>query len=241
MPDTLDVVYMHNAMRGAPPINGRAASLITALDALLLNGWGAASPSSVTVAGGVATATFASATSWEVGAVIQVTGASPTSLNGKSRVISATSTVLTFATAAPDGTYTGSSIKYAPAGWTKAFSGTNIAVYRSQDVLSPKHYLRVRDSYGKYATVIGYEAMTAVSTGTGPFGRTTTLDNNQSTWKKSSSANSTPVNYLLAADSRAMLHAISPGVSFSPEYAAAVARGFGDPLPLSPVSQGVVR
>ena len=235
MPDALAVKYIHNAMRGAPVLNGQNGTLIGLLDALLLNGWGAATAASVTVADGVATATFGSSTPWEVGAVIEVSGATPAGLNGQSRVLSAADASMTFATSAPNGAATGTiSIKYAAAGWSKPFTGSNLAAYRSQDLLSPRHYLRVRDNYGKYATVSGFEAMTAISTGTGRFSRSASLDHNGSTWDKSSQANATAVPYLVAADSRAVLVSIAV---FAPEdsgYKVANIRGFGDALPLAP-------
>lgn len=53
-------------------------------------------------------------------------------------------------------------------GWTKPFSGTNLAVYR-QPVGSNQFYLRVDDSIGQNARVVGYETMSDVNTGTGPF------------------------------------------------------------------------
>lgn len=235
MPDALAVKYIHNAMRGAPVLNGQNGTLIGLLDALLLNGWGAATAASVTVADGVATATFGSSTPWEVGAVIEVSGATPAGLNGQSRVLSAADASMTFATSAPNGAATGTiSIKYAAAGWSKPFTGSNLAAYRSQDLLSPRHYLRVRDNYGKYATVSGFEAMTAISTGTGRFSRSASLDHNGSTWHKSTQANATAVPYLVAADSRAIIVAIAEGVPDSANYHAAGVYGFGDCLPLAP-------
>lgn len=234
MPDALAVKYIHNTMRGAPVLNGQNGTLIGLLDALLINGWGAATAASVTVADGVATASFGTSTPWEVGAVIEVSGATPAGLNGQSRVLSAEDASMTFATSAPDGVATGTiSIKYAAAGWSKPFTGTNLAAYRSQDLLSPKHYLRVRDNYGKYATVTGYEAMTAISTGTGRFSRSASLDHNGSTWHKSSQANATAVPYLVAADSRAIIVAIAEGVPDSESYSASGIFGFGDCLPLA--------
>lgn len=61
----------------------------------------------------------------------------------------------------------------AAAGWTKPFSGTNKAAYRMGSVAGyPQHYLRVDDSSlssSPWATLIGYETMTDVDTGTGLF------------------------------------------------------------------------
>ena len=235
MSDTFAVKYLHSGMRGAPVLNGQAGTLLAVLDALLVNGWGSATAASVTVASGVATAAFASTTEWEVGAVIEVSGATPGALNGPARVLSSTGNAITFTTAAPDGAATGTiAIKYASAGWGKPYTGSNMAAYRSQDMQSPRHYLRVRDSYGQYATVCGYETMTAISTGTGRFSRNANLDSNQSVWEKSLVADATPIPYLVAADSRAVLIAMACGASYGATYVTSNVRGFGDPIPLAP-------
>lgn len=54
------------------------------------------------------------------------------------------------------------------AGWTKAFSSTNIACYR-QGVGSNSRYLRVTDTNADYAAFVGFEDMTAYNVGTGQF------------------------------------------------------------------------
>lgn len=56
----------------------------------------------------------------------------------------------------------------AAVGWTKAFSGTNMAAYK-QSAGSNQLYLRVDDTNATDARVVGYETMSDVNTGTGPF------------------------------------------------------------------------
>lgn len=53
------------------------------------------------------------------------------------------------------------------AGWAKAFSGTNLAAYRA--AVGNRMYLRVDDTPAQFPLLRGYEAMTGVSAGTGPF------------------------------------------------------------------------
>lgn len=53
------------------------------------------------------------------------------------------------------------------AGWTKPYTGTNKAAFQQGAGLS--HYLRVDDSDGRLARVIGYGAMSDVDTGTNEF------------------------------------------------------------------------
>lgn len=52
-------------------------------------------------------------------------------------------------------------------GWTKEYTGTNVAVYRPAS--GNRFYLRVDDTNAFYTLLRGYEAMTDVNTGTGLF------------------------------------------------------------------------
>ena len=55
-----------------------------------------------------------------------------------------------------------------PAGWTKPYSGTNLAAYRQGS--GSRFYLRVYDGSGtKKASVVGYESMTGISSGSNLF------------------------------------------------------------------------
>lgn len=232
------VKWIINTMRGAPAISGTVASLIPALDAFLLTGWGTATAISVSVSNGVGTATFAEGTFFEDYAVVLIAGATaPAALNGEARVLSHTNNSITFETNAPDGvatTGTSITVKYAPVGsWVKAFAGTNLAVYKSTDIQSPGHCLRVDDTGATFARVVGYESMTDVNTGAGPF-PTAAMFAGGGYWHKSGVANATAVRYALAADSRAFLAGIEYASSSSATYRTCALRGFGDPLPLAP-------
>lgn len=237
MPDSFSVSYIRDNMRGAPVINGNTPGcLIAALDALLVSGWGAAAPATVTVASGVATATFASATAWQPHAVIEVSGGTPSAINGKARVATSAGNTLTWATSAADGTYTGSiSIKYASAGWEKVFSGgTTKAVYRSTDVTGSRCYYRVDDSGNQSARVRGFAEMTNVDTGSEPFPTNAQISGGGYLHKSIVAGNSTPIPYLVAASSKTVLVAICASYSASNTYTQSSLRGWGDPLPLRP-------
>jgi len=54
------------------------------------------------------------------------------------------------------------------AGWTKAFSGTNLAAYKTAAGTNQRLF-RVNDANTDYAEIRGYETMTAISTGTNQF------------------------------------------------------------------------
>lgn len=235
--DALAVSFITNAMRGAPQIKGNApGTLIEVLDCLLLpSGWGLAAAQSLDVSAGVATATFASATQWEVGAVIEVTGANPAGLNGRWRVATSSGNILTFATTAADGTYTGTTgIRYAGAGWEKVFSGPHKAVYRSTDVTGTRFYLRVDDSSGTVARVRGYETMSDIDTGTGLFPLDAQIATGGGYWYKSYLSNAVAIPYMLAADARLLLQAMCFGVADSAGYTATAVYGFGEVVALNP-------
>ena len=67
-------------------------------------------------------------------------------------------------------------------GWTKAYSGTNKAVYRQPTSGANGFYLAVDDSVGTNATITGFETMSSVSAGSGQFPTTTQNAALQSGW-----------------------------------------------------------
>lgn len=165
------VKYFHSAMTDAPVLNGVAGTFASLLDAVLNTGFGLRTASSVVVAGNIATMNFASGHPFEVDSVILVAGATPSGLNGEKRVLTVGANTVTFA--APgisDQTATGTiTAKYAPLGFDIAFTGTNLRVYRSPNIESTRCYLRVDDTGTLDARVVGYESMSDINTGTGPF------------------------------------------------------------------------
>ena len=233
---TYPVKWFTSDMRDAPVLSGTAGTLIAMLDACLVTGFGVVTATSVTVSGGVATATLPSSSLFLKDAVVLVAGAtSLTELNGEQRVLSGSSTQVTWATTAADGTAAGTiTIKYAPLGaWTKVYSGTNLAVYRSTDPQSNGHYLRVDDTGTTSARVRGYEEMTDVNTGTGPFCTDTQMSGG-GYWWKSASANTNASKWKLFGDSRFFSVAVAAASSSSTVNIAAPAKGFGDALALAP-------
>ncbi len=235
-PVDTSVKFMTENMPGAPVLSGAAGTLISVLDALLVTGFGLRTATSVTVAGGVATVTLASngLNANLLHSVILVDGvAAPMAdLNGEQRVTAATSTTLQFATAVADGTATGTiTVKSAPAGWEKLYSGTNKAVYRSTHAQSAKHCLRVDDTGTTTARVVGYETMTDVDTGVGPFPTAAQMSGG-GYWWKSIDATATARGYFFAADPLMLLAA--PRTSGVGAALSANVRGFGDPIALAP-------
>lgn len=224
------VKWARSDMPGAPVLTRAAGSMTALLDALLVDGWGLQAATSVVIASGVATATFAADHAGAMHSVVEVAGAtgSYTGLNGEQKITSATSNTLKWATALPDGTATGSiTVKMAGGGWERPFTGTNLRAYRSANVQRHGQYLQVNDTGVGYARVIGYENMTAISTGTGLFPTTAQVSGGYY-WRKSFLADNTPINWLFATDGR--MFWICPEI-FGPGYPASKIYGYGDMIP----------
>lgn len=200
------VKYFHSAMAGAPVLSGTAGALIAVLDACLVNGFNVKAVDTLTVASGVATATIGLGIgAFEADTVALVSGATPSGLNGQKRILTVdtvTNTVTFDATGISDQTATGTiSIKMAPAGWEKQFTGTNLAAYRSADPASTQAALRVDDTAEQNARVVGYESMSDVNTGTRPF-PTSAQASGGLWWPKASAATATPRAWTVIADSK---------------------------------------
>ena len=91
-----DIVWYHADEVGAPTLNNAAGSLIAVLDACLISGFRSQSLTSVSVTGGVATATLAGH-GYETGKMVDLSGATPSGLNGRKLILSAASGSFTFA------------------------------------------------------------------------------------------------------------------------------------------------
>lgn len=226
------VKFYREDFPGAPTLNDTAGALIGLLDACLCTGFGLRSATSLVVAGGVATVTLASDAKNGnlLNSVILVDGVTGalTALNGEQRVTAASSTTLSFATAAADGTAAGSvTVKTAPAGWEKKFSGTNKAVFKSLSPEANTSYLWVNDTDTMNANVRAYEAMTDVDTGTGA--APTVADSaTGGFWVKSSAANATANRWDLFADARAFYYLPAPSSGAASTQIGQACYFFGD-------------
>ncbi|QPF74189.1 hypothetical protein G8A07_15545 [Roseateles sp. DAIF2] len=226
MPADTSVIFIHSGMAGAPVLSGTPGALIALLDAGLINGFGTGNVDSVVIAEGVGTVTRSAGHPAQIGAVMQLAGATVTggTVNGKQRVLSVTTTAWTFdATGLPNQSATGAiTQKVAPAGWAKVFSATNLAVYKSLDPAATGCLLRVDDTGTTQARVSGYESMTDVNTGQGRFPLDANANGPANT--KAQSADGTPVPWALACDGRYFHLILTAGA------ASAVTLSFGDIL-----------
>lgn len=222
------VCVFSSVQTGAPSLSNVAGNLIAVLDACLVNGWGLVTCDSVVISGGVGTATINAGHAAIEGSVVLFAGATGglAALNGRRKVKGVGTYAVTFDAAdLADGTATGTiTLKIAPAGWTKAFSGTNLAAYKSSNAQASGCLLRVDDTTTTYASVRGIETMTDINTYSGVIPTTTQQATN--CFVKSSSATAKP--WRIFANDRAVYLAIAPDASYPTAF---ILYGFGDSIP----------
>lgn len=226
------VKYFDSSMPNAPVLNGVAGALNALLLACLKDGFNTIAPSSIVVAGGIATVAWVGTFAALKDAVVLIGGVTDKpSLNGEQKVITKTATSLTFATAESGGAASGAfSMKMAPAGWLAPYTGTNLLVLQSADPAATKMLLRVDDSGTTVARVVGYEQMSDVNTGVGAFPSAAQMPGG-GYWTKSLNANTTAVQWALFADSRYIILHVAPGYSTNAGWTQGWSRGFGDSIP----------
>ncbi len=196
---------------GAPALSGTAGSQLAIVKTCLVDGRGAGAVATLVVAAGIATATYSAGHPFAVGSVGLFSGATPAGLNGEKRILTASTTAVTFA--APgiaDGAATGSiTSKLAAAGWQQLYAGTNLAALKPSVVEATGCVLRIDDTGTLNARVRAYEAMTDVSSGVG----LTPMESQVAGglyWPKSSSANATARPWIVIADERGIYLAVDP-------------------------------
>ncbi|BEU96565.1 hypothetical protein ACDW_22700 [Acidovorax sp. DW039] len=199
-------------MPNALQLTGVAGALSNILKTYLVTGAGAGTVSSLTVAGGIATATYASGHPFKATATAQFTGAVPAALNGLKTVISATANSITYAAPdVPDGAATGAiTSKLASPGWAEMFSGTaNLLALKPGVPEATGSVLRVDDTGTLNARVRAFESLADINNGTGPV----PLDSQVSGglwWPKSNTAGATIRPWWLVADERGFYLAVAP-------------------------------
>lgn len=233
------VVHFHSGMPNMPVLNGLAGTLLGVLD-LLVNGGDLKIAASLQVVGGMATLGFTGAHAAQASpqAVIEISGVTNMpGLNGRQKVASVDPGVLRFPTTEPDGTAEGTIIfKMAGAGWEWVHSGTNKGFLRSASPQRHGQGLRIDDTAGNVARVVGYESMSDVDTGGNPFPSATQVAGG-AYWWKSSVATAAAVYWELIGDQRAFYLGIAPHSAVSSTLTGAISLypvGFGDLIPISP-------
>ncbi|MBB3641174.1 hypothetical protein [Variovorax atrisoli] len=234
------VKYFSNLMSGAPALSGTVGSLLGVIRACLKDGFDLKTLSSLTVAGGVATAAFTGSHSAQIDSVVLIAGVTggPTGwagMNGEQKVTGRPGAAsVTFATNLPDGTYTGTiTMKMAPLGFAEIFSGTNVAAFQSTDPASTKMILRLDDTGATSARVVGCESMSDINTYAGLFPTALQMSGG-GYWTKSNTANATAVQWMLIGDARAFYIHVCPGYASSSSFTQGFTKFFGDAVAFRP-------
>lgn len=229
-----DIVWYHADEVGAPTLNNAAGSLIAVLDACLISGFRSQSLTSISVSGGVATFTLAGH-GYEAGKMVDVSGATPSGLNGRKLILTAASGSGTFA--APgisDGAATGSiNCKRSPLGWSKAATGTNKAIYARTDVAATAMCLRIDDTKTSPASAVDARALmveswTDVDTYAAPAPTAAQLSGGQY-WNKGAD-NANAKKWVLVGDSRHFWLLTESSTYPYSSSQGLMLYGFGDPV-----------
>jgi len=161
------IKYFTENTGGITQCIGIIGKLITLLDQVLVNGFNNNTIISFTIDTNIGTILTNTIHNYHLNDVIKIEGANEAELNGEFRVVEVPNntqfkisidTIETVAT----GTLT---CKIASLGWTKEYSDTNKAVYRSPS--GTRRFLRVEHLSAYYGKINGYDTMTNVDTGTG--------------------------------------------------------------------------
>ena len=194
------------------PVNGVAQSLRSVLRAGLVTGFGTMAVSSLTVAGGVATASFAAVHPYRVDLVVRVVGAGLAAANGEQRITAVTTNSASFALpGAPDGPISGSGItmEVAPLGWLEPFTNGAVSVFKPSVLEATGMLLRLDDAGTTNARARAFESMTDQDSGVGPCPLDTQVSGGLY-WPKSGAASATARPWFLTGDSRGFYYAVSP-------------------------------
>jgi hypothetical protein len=227
------VKFFASTQAGMPVLSGTAGSAKAVLD-LLVNGGSTYTATSLTVSGGVATLGFTGTNPFLKCQVVTVDGSSIGALNGEQKLTNIGTNTISFATAAPDGTATGTiTFKLAGAGWQWLFSGTNKGVLKALSPEANGQVFRIDDNDAQVVRVVGYESMTDVDTGTAPF-PTVAQRNGGGYWFKSIFANATAVRWSLYADHRCFFLCIAHYTATNAGFLNHLIYGFGDAISLAP-------
>lgn len=197
-----NVKVFRNTDYGAPILYGNAGYMIPVLDACLVNGYGQNNVTSLTHSNGTVTVVTELAHGLKDLSRQTIAGANEAGYNGEFIITYVDTNIFTYqaagiSTSPATGTITTKSVS---AGWTKPYTGTNLAAYRQGG--GNQRYLRIDDTTTLTCRVVGYEAMTGISAGTNAFPSSAQFSGGLY-FQKSSTADITNArDWLLIADDR---------------------------------------
>jgi hypothetical protein len=153
----------------APVLTNGVGTLIPVLD-MLVNGTTTASVTSITRSGAIATVTTAVNHGYVNLQLVTIAGANEPEYNGEFVITVTGLTQFTYTVVGTPATPATGTITYrlAGSGWTKPFTGTNLAMYR-QPSGSNMFYFRVDDTSATVPLIRGFETASDITGGTGPF------------------------------------------------------------------------
>ena len=240
---------------GAPVLDGTIGSLIAVLDGCLVDGYNQVSVSTITRSGSTVTVTCAAAHGYDnpattyyakngVGNIALVSGAAETEYNGDWPITYVSPTVFTYdiGSATPATPANGTIVtRRAGGGFSKVYSATNRGVYRSNDLTSRRHYWQVNDTAdcpngqgARYAGWRGYESMTGIDTGDGPFPTIIQAGVFGEYVCKSSAADSGARHWALYTDGKTVIIVLNPSQGGMGVDRYSYVAGFGDLLSVTP-------
>jgi len=206
------VKFFRSTDFGAPQLYGNAGYMIQVLDACLVNGYGQQNIAAMTHSGGTVTVTTASSHGLSTYSRQTIAGANEAGYNGEFVITIINGTTFTYqASGITVDTATGTmTTKTEAAGWTKPFSGTNLAVYRGGSGL--RHFYRFNDTVTIASRMLGYVDMTDVNTGTEAFPTNAQMSGGLY-WQKSTTADATNAKpWVIWADDKTMYMFVWYGV-----------------------------
>lgn len=195
----MGVKHTSSLMPGHPTLSTTLGTFIGLLDSVLVTGYGLVSVTGAAATGGDIVFTAPGHVAAK-GLTVTISGATNSAVNGEHIVTSSTSGTVTIHVAGvADGAIGGAmSLKVSPFGWTKEFSATNKAAYKS----ASGKFILVDDSVNfRYAKVRGYGDMTDIDTGSDPF-PSTSQQSAGLYWFRQGAASASPsdIQYLIAGD-----------------------------------------
>ena len=229
-PVNTSVKFFTSDMVGAPAgFSGTVGSGLPVIHACLVTGFGTVTLTSLVVSGGIATATFPTTHSAVPESVVLISGVTNrTELNGEQKILTKVGNTVTFATAEPNSTATGTiTMGMAPLGWTRPFTGANLAVYRAPDVDGTRFFLRIDDTVAADMRVVGYETMSAISTGSNLF-PTAAQQVGGLYWPKSDAVSSTTNPWMIIGDGKRFYLCVATYFAVNSAFESCYSFGFGD-------------
>lgn len=203
----MSVYYFDSAQQGAPTLNGTLGSLISVLDACLVDGFPTVDVVSIDVDLHTATVVTDGPHGFSNDDFAAITGAVEPEFNGTFQVRRVSATSFTYSLyAAPTSSATGAlRVRRPSLGWSKVFADANKGAYRAPEGIRP--YLQVIDAAAtpggtREAQWRGFRVMSDIDTGEEPYPDMVQRPSGLMV-HKTGTANALPQPWVLVGDSRA--------------------------------------